>query len=118
MNFYFMRRAHKVIAKAAYADITHFIADTKCVTAYTSGGQLLLDESLKEISAEHPELVYTHRSTLVRADDIVSVGESGPRERWISRYRGFLKSGVQVKVSRYKYKAIRDLIAARSVDHE
>lgn len=113
MIYYFMHNGGEIIRKAAYDDITHFVADSKCVTAFTAGAELVLDETLKEIAANHPELVYTHRSTLVRGDDIVCVAESKASERWMSRYKAVTKSGVEVKVSRYEYKKIRDLISSR-----
>lgn len=113
MIYYFMHNYGEIIRRAPYDAITHFVADSKCVTAFTADAELVLDETLKEIANNHPELVYTHRSTLVRADDIVYVADNrgGPVRH--SRYRAILKSGVEVKVSRYEYKKIRDLINAR-----
>lgn len=113
MIYYFEHNYGEIIRRASYDSITHFVSSDKFVTAFTSGSELLLNETLKEIAVNHPELVYTHRSTLVRADDIVYVAENKASERWMSRYKAILKSGVEVKVSRYEYKKIRDLISSR-----
>ena len=113
MIYYFQHNYGEIIRRAPYDSITHFVSGDKFVTAFTPDCELLLNETLKEIAANHPELVYTHRSTLVRADDIIYVAENKASERWMSRYKAILKSGVEVKVSRYEYKKIRDLINAR-----
>lgn len=48
------------------ADVTHFSADCKYVTAFYPDGQLLLDDTLTELEAEFGDLfVRVHRSTLV-----------------------------------------------------
>lgn len=114
MTYYFMHNGGEIIRKAAYDDITHFVADSKCVTAFTAGAELVLDETLKEIAANHPELVYTHRSTLVRGDAIARVFDNRKGARGDSRYKAITTCGIELKVSRYEYKKIRDLIAARS----
>lgn len=113
MIYYFQHNYGEIVRRAPYDSITHFVSGDKFVTAFTLGCELLLNETLKEIASNHPELVYTHRSTLVRADDIVYVAESNAGERWMSRYKAILKSGAEVKVSRYEYKKIRDLISSR-----
>lgn len=113
MIYYFEHNYGEIIRRAPYDSITHFVSGDKFVTAFTADSELLLNETLKEIAGNHPELVYTHRSTLVRADDIVYVAENKAGDRWMSRYKAILKSGVEVKVSRYEYKKIRDLINAR-----
>ena len=115
MIYYFEHNYGEIIRRAPYDSITHFVSGDKFVTAFTPDCELLLNETLKEIATNHPELVYTHRSTLVRADDIVCVAENKAGDRWMSRYRAVLKSGIEVKVSRYEYKKIRDLINAREV---
>lgn len=58
----------------AIADVTHFAADCKYVTAYYPGGQLLLDDTLIELEAEFSDLfVRIHRSTLVARSKIRAV---------------------------------------------
>ena len=113
MIYYFEHNYGEIIRRAPYDSITHFVADKKFVTAYAGDKELLLDETLKEIASNHPELIYTHRSTLVRADSIVYIAERKAGDRWSSRYKAFLACGIELKVSRYEYKKIRDLITAR-----
>lgn len=58
----------------AIADVTHFAADCKYVTAFYPGGQLLLDDTLIELEAEVGDLfVRVHRSTLVARAKIRAV---------------------------------------------
>ena len=113
MIYYFQHNYGEIIRRAPYDSITHFVSGDKFVTAFAADCELLLNETLKEIAANHPELVYTHRSTLVRADDIVYVAENKASDRRMSRYKAILKSGIEVKVSRYEYKKIRGLINSR-----
>lgn len=113
MIYYFEHNYGEIIRRAPYDSITHFVSGDKFVTAFTPYCELLLNETLKEIASNHPELVYTHRSTLARADSIVYIAERKAGDRWSSRYKAFLACGIELKVSRYEYKKIRDLIAAR-----
>jgi len=56
------------------ADVTHFSADCKYVSAFYPGGQLLLDDTLIELEAEFGDLfVRVHRSTLVARAKIRAV---------------------------------------------
>lgn len=110
---YAMRSNRAVIRQASFDEITHFVAGEKYVVAHTKDGELILDETLVQISASHPELVYTHRSTLVRAGSIDRVDRNPLGHDSGSVYRAVLKCGTELKVSRYQYKRILDLIAAR-----
>ena len=53
------------------ADISHFIADQKYVTVHHSGGNSLIDDSLKQLEEEFSEaFVRIHRNTLVALQQI------------------------------------------------
>ena len=58
--------AHRKDRLIPIEQITHFMADTKFVTAYYPGGELLLGESLKSLHAEFADqLIQAHRNLLV-----------------------------------------------------
>lgn len=53
------------------AAITHFVADNKYVVAHHAGGELLLNETLKELESEFAaSLVRVHRNALVAIDAV------------------------------------------------
>lgn len=112
MIYYFMHNGLKIVRKAAYDDITHFIADNKCVVAYTHDSELVLDETLKEIAGNHPELIYTHRSTLVRSDSIALINRSNGNRK----YAAVMTCGIELKVSRREYPKIRALVDGRRTE--
>lgn len=105
-TYYFESFNGEIKRKAPYDEITHFVSGHKFVTAHYTGGELLLSETLKELSENHPELVYTHRPTLVRRDDI----DRFWRHKKCHNYSAQLKSGLVIKVSRTQYKAIRAIV--------
>lgn len=112
---YAMRSGRAVIRQASFDEITHFVSGEKYVVAYTKDSELILDETLVQISSNHPDLIYTHRSTLVRGDAITRVFDN--RNRGVkdcdSSYKASTTFGVDLKVSRYQAKRIRKMIAAR-----
>lgn len=110
MICYFAHSYGEIIRRAPYDDITHFKADSKCVTAFTADSELVLDETLKEIAASHPELVMIHRSTLVRMSDIKSVSHTvGKNHCYIAK----TTFGKDLRISRRCYPVIRALVSSR-----
>lgn len=59
-------RIHDRLKLIAIGDISHFIADQKYVRVHHSGGEDLIDDSLKSLVTEFPDIfVRIHRSALV-----------------------------------------------------
>lgn len=64
-------RTHKGLECIALADILYFQAEHKYVTVYHSQGETLIDDSLKTLENEFPDLlVRIHRSILVNRNAI------------------------------------------------
>lgn len=62
-----VRGGHKVWTEVKVADITHFIAGHKYVTAYFPGGEQLLKDSIVKLEKEFGEdFISPHRAVLVR----------------------------------------------------
>ncbi len=61
-----------------FKEITHFQADNKYVTAYLSGREELLEESLKQLEEEFgPQLLRIHRNALVSLDALTGLEKDG-----------------------------------------
>lgn len=61
--------SHKGFERIAVADIIACVAEQKYVRVLHEGGELLVDESLKQLEEEFPQLfIRTHRSALVAKD--------------------------------------------------
>lgn len=59
------------------SEVSHFLAEDKYVTAYHAGGQLLLEDALKDLETEFEErFVRIHRSCLVAVDRIVALNRT------------------------------------------
>ncbi len=59
-------RSRRGIQMVPLEEIRVFLADHKYVTAYHSGGEILIDDTLKELAAEYPDkLLRIHRNALV-----------------------------------------------------
>jgi two-component system response regulator AlgR len=55
-------------------DVSYFLAEDKYVTAHHAGGELLLEEALKDLEAEFAQrFVRVHRNCLVALDRIVAL---------------------------------------------
>lgn len=60
------------------ADISHFVADQKYVTVHHSGGECLIDDSLKQLEEEFADaFVRIHRNTLVALQQIDRLEKTG-----------------------------------------
>lgn len=100
----------KVVREATYDQLTHFLAADKYVTAHCCDGQeLLLDITLKQLKADHPELVFIHRSALVKPE-LISVLRRDPGA---AAYYITMANGQTQWVSRRCYPQVRDLMSAR-----
>jgi two-component system, LytTR family, response regulator AlgR len=65
------RRGMELIA---LADVRYFIADQKYVTVYHRHGEVLIDDTLKELEDEFgPRLLRVHRNALVACEHIVGL---------------------------------------------
>lgn len=106
MFTYFMHSGKRVVRKAPYSEITHFLAESKYVIAHTGKMELVLDETLKEIESNHDDLVRIHRSTLVKVGQIKRiVTVAGTHDHF-----AVLDSGVQLPISRRHISDIRMLV--------
>ena len=64
-------KSRRGIELLPFANARYFIADHKYVTVFHTGGELLLDDTLKELQDEFgPRLVRVHRNALVVIDHI------------------------------------------------
>ncbi|WP_049722810.1 LytR/AlgR family response regulator transcription factor [Gilvimarinus polysaccharolyticus] len=64
-------KTHRGIERIALNDIRYFLADQKYVTVYHTGGQHLLDTTLKELENEFgDQLLRVHRNALVSVPHI------------------------------------------------
>lgn len=96
------------------ADITHFIASDKYVTAYYSGGELILSETLNALEVEFAScMIRVHRGTLVKTELM----------RWMEQgecsHTAYLKlEGVEqlIRVSRRNLTNVRRIMATRLVN--
>lgn len=95
--------------------VTHFKADTKYVMAYYPGGELLLDDALKDLAVEFSELfIQAHRNLLVVRSGLKSLTRSASRD-----YHDLVVDGVPepLRVSRRQApivrRALKDLEEAK-----
>lgn len=101
----------EVVREARYDQITHFTSGDKYTTAhYGEGQELVFRTSLQKLAATFADLIHTHRSVLVRVEQLHRLRRH-PGER--ARYYAILKNQQCVPVSDRHYPAIRDLLKAR-----
>lgn len=100
-----VRGGHKVWTEVKVADITHFIAGHKYVTAYFPGGEQLLKDSIVKLEEEFAaDFISPHRAVLVRK----TLVERLDRDECRLFLRGVSES---VKASKLRFSAITRLIA-------
>lgn len=91
------------------ASINYFQADAKYVAIHHAGGEVLVDEPLKDLETEFEhEFVRVHRNALVRIDAIEAV-ERSPAGGHVVRLTG----GDQVSISRRHLRTVRQRLRAR-----
>ncbi|MEM8498428.1 MAG: LytTR family DNA-binding domain-containing protein [Pseudomonadota bacterium] len=67
-------RSRRGIQMVPFSDVRVFRADHKYVTAYHNEGDLLIDDTLKELEAEFPDkLIRVHRNSLVAINYILGM---------------------------------------------
>lgn len=91
------------------ADVRYFIADHKYVTVYHRDGEVLIDDTLKELEEEFgARLLRVHRNALVMVDCIVGLDRAA-----LGQYRVRLADMAQGPiVSRRMLPDVRDVLAA------
>ena len=100
-------RSQRGVELIPLADIRCLLADHKYVTVVHSGGEQLVDKSLKELELEHPKLwVRTHRNALVAVGWIEAL-ERDPRGQYFVRLAG---THHRPRVSRRHLAQLRDLV--------
>lgn len=100
-----VRGGHKVWTEVKVADITHFIAGHKYVTAYFPGGEQLLKDSIVKLEEEFAaDFISPHRAVLVRK----ALVERLDRDECRLFLRGVSEP---VKASKLRFAAITRLIA-------
>ncbi|HEV2213494.1 MAG TPA: LytTR family DNA-binding domain-containing protein, partial [Gammaproteobacteria bacterium] len=85
--------------------VVSFIADQKYVTVYHSGGELLIDESLKDLEQEFGgRFLRVHRNALVALSQVDHLDKDGD-----GHYRVHLRGGAPpVEVSRRLVAEVRE----------
>jgi two-component system response regulator AlgR len=100
-------RSQRGVELIPLADIRCLLADQKYVTVVYSGGEQLVDKSLKELEQEHPELwVRAHRNALVAVAWIEAL-EREPGGQYFVRLTG---THHRPQVSRRHLARLRDLV--------
>lgn len=101
----------EITKSTTYDQVTHFIAGDKYVTVYYGEGRsLIYDETLKAVRDDHPELVYVHRSALVKPELIELLWRDPDLSAHFINITG---SAEFVRVSRRLVPKIRALIESR-----
>ncbi len=91
------------------AEILYLRAADKYVTAHTTGGEALLEESLKALEEEFGDLfIRIHRNALVARAALIGI-ERGAEGTWHARLRGLSD---RPEISRRHVSAIRNLLKA------
>ncbi len=75
------------VARVAVTEITHFVSGDKYVTAHYPGGELVIEDKMKDLELEFPDFIRTHRFALVRRA-LVSEYTSIDRKTGEVRLRG------------------------------
>ena len=95
-------------------DITHFSAEEKYVTAFTSKGQIHFEATLKDLEVEFAEeFVRIHRSHLVRRSLI-----TGLRWKAYAVSIGLAGTNIRLPLSRNRASFIRELLNAAPANAE
>ncbi len=100
-------KTHKGIECIALADIFYFQAEHKYVTIHHRNGETLIDDSLKALEAEFPDLlIRIHRSTLVNQTFIERLerSESGQQQLFLQHL------AEPLNVSRRHVSKVRELM--------
>jgi two-component system response regulator AlgR len=75
---YLTARTHRGLQRIALDDCRYFLADSKYVTAFYVGGELVIDETLKQLEDRFPqELLRVHRNALVSRRHVQALEKTG-----------------------------------------
>jgi two-component system response regulator AlgR len=75
---YITARTHRGLQRIALEDCRYFLADSKYVTAYYADGELVIDETLKQLEDRFPdELLRVHRNALVSRKHVQALEKNG-----------------------------------------
>jgi two-component system, LytTR family, response regulator AlgR len=103
-------QSHRGLESLALAEIRCFLAEDKYVTACAPEGNLVIQESLKELEEElHSTFVRVHRSALVALAHVVSLQKEGANA-WSLELDGVAVSPL---VSRRHMKEVKDRLKSR-----
>jgi two-component system response regulator AlgR len=75
-------RTHRGLERIALQDCRYFLADSKYVTAYHRDGELIIDETLKQLEDQFAEvLLRVHRNALVSRQHVQALEKAGDHYR-------------------------------------
>jgi two-component system response regulator AlgR len=101
-------RTHRGIELVPIEDVRYFQADQKYVTVRHGGGELLIDESLRELELEFGDLfVRVHRNALVAIRHIEGLDRDGE-----GGYRIRIEGAAALEISRRHVAAVRRFVKA------
>ena len=90
-------------------DIACFVADQKYVTVYYPGGEILIDDTLKDLEQEFPSLfLRVHRNALVAIQAIVGIQKNSESNQYEIKLSA---SDYRPIISRRHLSYVRDLVA-------
>jgi two-component system response regulator AlgR len=95
-------------------DLSHvhyFMADQKYVTVHHSGGETIIDNTLKELEAEYaPRFLRVHRNTLVNTDYIQAI----VRTPFANHAIKLKNLNIEVSISRRHVTAVRNWLESQN----
>jgi two-component system response regulator AlgR len=79
---YLTARTHRGLQRIALTDCRYFLADSKYVTAYHRDGELIIDETLKQLEDQFADaLLRVHRNALVSRQHVQALEKDGDHYR-------------------------------------
>lgn len=104
----FCIESHRGIEVVPVSSVSHIVADQKYVTLYHPGGESLMENSLRAIEEEYPQVfVRIHRNTLVNVGYVVGIKRNNTGEAFLR-----LKNCSQEpRISRRHLKDVKKLLA-------
>jgi two-component system response regulator AlgR len=79
---YLTARTHRGLERIALSDCRYFLADSKYVTAYHRDGELIIDETLKQLEDQFADvLLRVHRNALVSRQHVQALEKAGDHYR-------------------------------------
>lgn len=79
-EYYLSAKTHRGIERIALEDCRYFLADSKYVTVFHTGGELIVDETLKQLEERFAsQLLRIHRNALVSKNHVKALEKQGDR---------------------------------------